>query len=167
MTAGRRQRKPGWLSAFLLISASLMVSAGMSSPGRTATTERIVTDWHTGLAISGFDPVAYFVDAAAKPGRREIELRLAGTTWLFRNDGNRAAFASDPDVYMPRFGGYDPTAMARGVALPGHPDLWAIAKRRLYLFYTAAARDAFIADPDAVAEAAEEKWPDVQRVLVP
>ena len=33
---------------------------------------------------------------------------MRGAIWRFRNEGNRAAFAADPEVYMPRFGGYDP-----------------------------------------------------------
>ena len=67
--------------------------------------------------------------------------------WRFRNEGNRAAFVADPEVYMPRFGGYDPVAVARGASAPGHPELWLIAEERLYLFYSAAARDAFAGDP--------------------
>ena len=43
---------------------------------------------------------------------------------------------ADPDVYMPRFGGYDPVGVARGVAVPGDPRLWLIADERLYLFYS-------------------------------
>ena len=35
--------------------------------------------------------------------------------------GNRAAFAANPDIYMPRFGGYDPLGVARGVAVAGNP----------------------------------------------
>ena len=36
--------------------------------------------------------------------------------WRFRNEGNRAAFAEHPEVYLPRFGGYDPVTIARGVS---------------------------------------------------
>ena len=61
-----------------------------------ATTERVVVNRHTGLAIDGFDPVAYFVDGAPKHGRAELELRSGGATWRFRNEGNRAAFAARP-----------------------------------------------------------------------
>jgi hypothetical protein len=54
--------------------------------------------------------------ARAASGRPEFERMPEGTTWRFRNEGNRAAFAADPDVFLPRFGGYDPVALARGVA---------------------------------------------------
>lgn len=134
---------------------------------RAATTERIVLDWRTGLAIHGFDPVAYFTDRQPLLGRPELEFPFAGGVWRFRNPGNRAAFAARPDVYLPRFGGYDPLAVARGVATPGHPLLWIIANSRLYLFQTPETRDAFAADPDKAIEAADAKWPDVWRELVP
>ena len=58
-----------------VVSGVVSFTAG---PVRAATTERIVADPHTGLAISGFDPVAYFTNAAAVPGRPEFELRLKG-----------------------------------------------------------------------------------------
>ena len=129
------------------------------------TTERIVADSRSGLAISGFDPVAYFTDAAAKTGKPDYEYSFGGVIWRFRNEGNRAAFAGRPDVYMPQFGGHDPVGVARGVARAGHPELWVIAGKRLYLFYSEEAREAFRTDPDQVAGAAEEKWPAVVSTL--
>ena len=75
MTAQRRQQRPdvrfARLSAAyfrLRVRAGRVGSAGVDA----ATTERIVTDRHTGLAISGFDPVAYFTDAVPRKGRRGI-----------------------------------------------------------------------------------------------
>ena len=87
--------------------------------------------------------------------------------WRFRNEGNRAAFIADPAIFMPQFGGYDPVAIARGGSAPGHPELWIIAEDRLYLFYSAAARDAFVADPGPAIDAAERVWPAVLRRLAP
>ena len=108
---------------------------------------------NTGLAISGFDPVAYFTDGKPKFGRPELELRVDGVVWRFRNEGNRAAFADHPEVYTPRFGGYDPVAIARGKSVPGHPLFWAVTGERLYLFYSAEARAAFLADPGRIIDA--------------
>ena len=127
-----------------------------------------MADHHTGLAIGGFDPVAYFVDAKPMLGRAELELRFAGAIWRFRNEGNRAAFAADPEVYMPRFGGYDPVAVARGASAPGHPELWLIDRQRLYLFYSAGRpRRPSSDDRERAIDAAERRWPEVLRTLVP
>ncbi|MGI8527688.1 MAG: YHS domain-containing (seleno)protein [Pseudolabrys sp.] len=125
----------------------------------------VSVDPQNGVAISGYDPVAYFTDASAQAGRPELELSRDGTIWRFRNEGNRAAFAERPDVYSPRFGGYDPVAIARGASVPGHPLFWLVSGQRLYLFYSTQARAAFAADPDRIIEAAERKWPAVQRTL--
>ena len=87
----------------------------VASPDRSSPTRR------PGLAINGFDPVAYFTEATARQGRVDTEYRLSGATWRFRNEGNRAAFADNPEVYMPQFGGYDPVAIARGTSVAGTP----------------------------------------------
>ena len=79
---------------------------------------------------------------------------MDGAVWRFRNEGNRAAFADHPEVYMPRFGGYDPVAIARGASVPGHPLFWAVTGERLYLFYSAEARATFLADPGRIIDAA-------------
>jgi len=150
-----------------IISFTLLAGAALAGPLAAATSEHLVIDRHTGLAISGFDPVAFFVDADAIQGKGTFEYAFAGAVWRFRNEGNRAAFAADPGVYMPRFGGYDPVGVARGVGVPGDPRLWLIADGRLYLFYTPAARAAFGDNPKGVVEAAERNWPAVQLTLSP
>jgi hypothetical protein len=123
----------------------------------------LVVDTLTGLAISGFDPVAYFTDAKPVIGRADLELRRDGAIWRFLSEGNRAAFAEHPEVYTPRFGGYDPAAIAEGKWVSGHPLFWAVAGQRLYLFYSGAARAAFLADPGRIIERATRKWPEVAR----
>jgi hypothetical protein len=132
-----------------------------------ATTERLVVDRHTGLALYGFDPVAYFTDAEPRVGRPEFELSFAGAVWRFRNEGNRAAFRDRPDVYMPGFGGYDVLAVGRGAAVPASPRYWLIVDRRLYLFESPAARDAFAVDPGKALATAQGSWPEVLKTLVP
>lgn len=126
-----------------------------------------MVDRHTGLALYGFDPVAYFTDAEPLAGRPEFELSFAGAVWRFRNEGNRAAFRDHPEVYMPSFGGYDALAVARGVGVPGSPHCWVIVSQRLYLFESPAARDAFAADPGKALAAAQAKWPELLKTLVP
>jgi hypothetical protein len=183
MTAPRRQRKLSlpspWLSSPSLpslpfLGRGIVLAAAIAAGGwvsnsalQAATTQQIVVDHRTGLAINGFDPVAYFVDGTAQPGKEHYEQVYAGAVWRFRNEGNQAAFIADPDVYVPRFGGYDPVAVARGVAVPGDPRLWLIFDERLYLFYTLEARDTFKADIEALVAAADRRWPAVQLTLSP
>jgi hypothetical protein len=168
MTAARRRWKSPVGPAALGLALALGLLACLSrGPAGAATTERLVVDRHTGLAIYGFDPVAYFTDSEPLAGRPEFELSFAGAIWRFRNEGNRAAFVERPDVYTPRFGGYDVLAVARGAAVPGNPLYWAVARQRLYLFESPATRDAFARDQGVVLAAAEAKWPGLLKTLVP
>jgi hypothetical protein len=166
MTAARlqRNRSDAPIAAFACLLLALPVGLTAS---RAATTERIVVDWHTGLAIDGYDPVAFYTDHKPVPGSPDLELAYAGAVWRFCNIGNRAAFAAHPDVYMPQFGGYDPTGAARGVAVAGNPSVWLIADGRLFLFYDRRRLDAFAADAHEIFAAAERKWPDILQTLNP
>ncbi len=112
-----------------------------------------------------FDPVAYFTESKAEFGRPELELNLDGVVWRFANEGNRGAFAAHPEVYAPRFGGYDPVAISGDRSVQGHPLIWVVVGQRLYLFYSEKARAAFLADPGRIIDTAERKWPGVARAI--
>jgi YHS domain-containing protein len=132
---------------------------------RAATPLRMVADPQSGIALYGFDPVAYFTEGQPALGAADFEYRYAGVSWRFRNEGNRAAFATNPEIYAPRFGGYDPLGVARGVAMPGHPQLWVRRDDRIYLFHREETRAAFIADPATALAAADGRWPQVANEL--
>jgi hypothetical protein len=169
MTGARRQQKAKVrrvVPAMAAVAALLAATGGLM-PAGAATTGLIVTDTLTGIALSGFDPVAYFTDRIPRLGEGGHELTHGGVVWRFRNDGNRAAFARDPAVYAPRFGGYDPLGLARGVAVPGHPLIWLIVRDRLYLFSTVESRNRFAGEAEHSIAAAERRWPEVERTLVP
>jgi len=130
-----------------------------------ATTERVVVNRFSGLAIEGFDPVAYFVDGRPVRGLPDFEASRDGAVWRFHNEGNRASFRAHPEVYGPRFGGYDPIEVIRGVTLAGNPLFWLISGERLYLFGQEANRDAFAADPDRFLPQANQRWLELKRDL--
>jgi YHS domain-containing protein len=167
MALARRAGKVRIVRGLKYLALTIGVAAGLAAAHAAATTERIVTDRHTGLAIGGYDPVAYFVDRAPVAGRPDFEFPYEGVVWRFRNEGNRSAFADHPETYFPRYGGHDPIALARGVALAGNPLIWLVAGERIYLFYDAQSRAAFAADPNKAMNAADERWPEVVRALTP
>jgi hypothetical protein len=132
---------------------------------RASTTERVVVNRFTGLAIEGFDPVAYFTDGRPELGVADFEASEAGAVWRFRNEGDRASFVADPDIYGPQYGGYDPTDLARGVTVAGNPRFWLISGQRLYLFGREQTRDSFAADPSRVLQSANLRWPQLEQTL--
>lgn len=129
-----------------------------------AAGERIVTHRTAGIALDGFDPVAFFDRSRPVPGQPEHELQHAGATWRFATAANLGAFRAAPDIYMPQFGGYDPLAVANGRAVAGLPQHFVVRDGRLFIFASSDGKDRFLASPDLLA-AAIDKWPDVERQL--
>jgi hypothetical protein len=148
-----------------LLSASLGERGGSEFAARAATTERVVANRYSGLAIEGYDPVAYFVDARPMIGLPEFEASEAGVAWRFRNEGNRASFVAHPEIYGPQFGGYDPVDLARGVTVAGNPRFWIVSDERLYLFGREENRDAFAADSERLLRGANARWPALEQGL--
>ena len=150
-----------------LLAGLLWIGLGGISPemAKAATTERVVINRFSGLAIEGYDPVAYFVDARPTIGLPDFEASEAGAVWRFHNEGNRASFAAHPDIYGPQFGGYDPVDVARGVTYAGNPRFWLVSGERLYLFGREQNRDAFAAGPEHVLREATERWPALELEL--
>jgi hypothetical protein len=164
MTAQRRENKEAYASRVLpvlaVVGLTVLCATGQRvQEAHAAFTERVVVNRQTGLAINGFDPVAYFTDGTAMPGQPDIEVAAEGAIWRFRNEANKAFFVANPEIYGPQFGGYDPTGVARGVAAAGRPELWLISRQRLYLFNTEDNRTAFAADPSRFTGEADSRWP--------
>lgn len=150
-----------------LAAALLVLSvAGAGTLSASVSGELVVADRRMGVALYGFDPVAYFLEARAQMGSESFELSFQNFVWRFRSEANRAAFRARPDAYVPRFGGYDPVALTRGVPVAGDPTIFALHEGRLYLFQKAEHRAAFLAAPAAVIEVARANWPGARRLLV-
>jgi hypothetical protein len=164
------QFRPGTaLIALVLLTGLLLAAmgglAGSGSAARASTTERVVANRYSGLAIEGYDPVAYFIDARPRVGLPEFEAASAGVVWRFLNEGNQASFIAHPDIYAPQFGGYDPVDVARGITVAGNPLFWLVAGQRLYLFSREEQRDAFAANPSPFLNEATLRWPALEDKL--
>ncbi len=157
------QRKSSW--PFYGTLLAVFVCLALTGPVRAATTELYVSD-RNGIAFYGFDPVAFFIDGAARQGAAAFEFSHDGVIFRFRNEGNRAAFAKHPEIYLPRFGGYDPLAIGRGSPAPGLPQFFVIRGKQLFFFANKESRAGFLANPEEVLAAAEFSWPRVKRGLV-
>jgi hypothetical protein len=148
----------------LLWGGTLRAGADELPPVIGATQVFVGDEW-SGLGLSGFDPVSYFLSPIPQPGREGVELIWRGLAWRFASAANREAFEADPEVYAPRIGGYDASAAAEGRLVEAGPMLFAVHNGRLYLFRNERSRARFLADP-LLAEKAEARWPDLRRDLV-
>ena len=94
----------------------------------------------SGVAIGGYDPVAYF-SGEAREGDAEITATHDGTTYRFASEANRDAFNEDPEKYTPEYGGFCATAMSEGKIFEVDPTNFKVDGDRLFLFYKGEAGD--------------------------
>jgi hypothetical protein len=146
-------------AAFCFIGA---VPAVHASPLDRDPASHLVGDAQSGLALFGYDPVAYHIDGRAREGRPEFALVQKQFEWRFTSMANKEAFMADPSAYIPAFGGHDGKAVSEGHMTSGDPVHFVIASGELMLFRNAEARDQFTADPDLRKHAAL-RWPEVAR----
>jgi hypothetical protein len=59
-----------------------------------------------GIAIKGYDPVAYFTQGKPVQGKKEFSHQWNSATWLFGNKMHLELFKGDPARYAPQYGGY-------------------------------------------------------------
>lgn len=88
-----------------------------------------------GLALEGYDPVAYFDDLKATAGSTAITSTYRGITYRFATEPHRQAFNDNPEKYLPAYGGWCATAMAKGEKVEVDPKSFKVTNGRLFLFY--------------------------------
>jgi YHS domain-containing protein len=133
-------------------------------PALPSIGERTIVHDAAGVAIHGFDPVAYFDEGRPVGGQARFEWVHAGVVWRFASAANLDAFRADPDTYIPAFGGYDPVAAAGGRVVDTDPQLFLLRAGRLFFFRTREARRRFEQEPDLL-RLAETAWPRLSRQL--
>lgn len=147
------------LPLFGLASATLAPAAAQS------VVTYVQTDPLTGIAIGGMDPISYFTEPAPLPGRPDYEFVWMGAPFLFATEANLEIFRRNPDVYVPRYGGHGAMSMSRGFVSDADPLIYTVFKQRLFLFYSASNREAFLLAPDAAAIRGEEHWRTLSKTL--
>lgn len=91
-----------------------------------------------GVAIEGYDPVAYFTASKAVEGKDDFTAKHQGVTYLFSSAKNRDLFNADPGKYKPQYGGWCAYAMGEsGEKVEVDPETFKVLNGKLYLFYNA------------------------------
>jgi len=112
-----------------------------------------------GVAIDGYDPVAYFTDSKPVAGKKEFEHTYQGATWRFASAEHRDLFAADPEKYAPQYGGYRAYAVAQGKLAGIDPEAWTIVEGKLYLNYSKKIRAQWEKDIPGFITKGDENWP--------
>ena len=160
-----RTRRNFLAGAGALATLAAVVSAGASSDWfGLAPKEYAASPVFTegGLAIRGFDPVAYFTEGRPVAGTAEFEADWKGATWRFASAEHRDAFKADPDRYAPQYGGFCAWAVAaKGRLYSTQPSNWTIVDDRLYLNYNDAIQQRWEADIPGFIDRGDERWPEI------
>ena len=89
-----------------------------------------------GIAIEGYDPVAYLANQKAVKGDEAITYTYKGVKYAFASSANREKFKANPAIYEPMYGGWCAYAMGNtGEKVEIDPETFKIINGRVYLFY--------------------------------
>ena len=115
-----------------------------------------------GLAINGYDPVAFFRQSKAVKGATVYSLEWRDATWRFSSKENLDSFAQSPELYAPQYGGYCAFGMAEGHKAPTEPGTWSIVNGKLYFNYNIKVKQLWVKDTTAYIAKGDVNWPDIK-----
>jgi YHS domain-containing protein len=144
----------------------LLLGACAAIPGKISVTEPVpALNAPTGVALEGYDSVAYFTDGKPIKGDDAYAHQWHGVQWKFSSPEHQAAFAAEPERYAPQYGGYCAFAVSRGTTADGDPHQWAIVGDKLYVNNNAFAMQLWNQDRSGNIEAADVNWPLIPKQI--
>lgn len=133
---------------------SLLTVASLTAAGHT-----LVNVDKEGVAIQGYDPVAFFTVHAPLKGKPEFSSQYHGARYRFHSAKNQAAFQADPARYEPQFGGYCAFGVSKGKLVEIDPEAFQIVDGHVILQYSKGVRDEFNRDAAGNLNKANANWP--------
>jgi YHS domain-containing protein len=135
--------------------------------GSAFADDSVNTGYFGGVAIMGYDPVAYFTEGKPVKGSEEFTYDWLGTPWHFANKNHQQMFMSEPEKYAPQYGGYcAPEVATTGTATINiDPEAFKIIDGKLYLVYDAGSAAFFADNAKELIPTADKNWPKVQAKL--
>jgi YHS domain-containing protein len=120
---------------YLIIFSMLVLTSTLAAQSGATATIILNTD-ASGLAIEGYDPVAYILQQKAVEGNKSLSLKRGSTTYYFSTSNNRDLFKQNPGKYEPAYGGWCAYAMGNsGEKVEVDPETFKIIDGKTYLFY--------------------------------
>jgi len=138
----------------LLIVLAFLVLVAAAAPAK----ELVNTD-DQGLALEGYDPVAFHAQQAAVMGDGGITSMFRGATYRFASDEHKELFDAAPEKYVPAYGGFCAMGVAMGQLYPVEIDTWQIVEGRLMLNKSREVREMFDANREGNIARADANWP--------
>lgn len=145
--------------AMAAIVCSLLVIAAVAVTGLAESGQFYEKD---GVAIDGFDPVAYFDDHKAVKGLPALSHVYKGSTFLFASPRHLALFVQTPERFAPQFGGFCAYGVAEGVKAAVAGEIWEVVEGKLYLNHDSQVQVKWNARRPALLRSAEANWPQVE-----
>lgn len=142
------------------MAAAIFLALGTVLPGSAHADEPYVYSIE-GVALGGYDVVAYFTKGAPQLGTPEYAIKWHGAVWHFASAEALLEFEMNPEAYAPQFGGYCAYGVAQGAISPIEPDQFSIRDGKLYLMRSQTVMDLWRADESGWAALAQTQWPDV------
>jgi YHS domain-containing protein len=118
-----------------------------------------------GVALQGYDPVAFFTDNQPVKGNQQFQSQYHGATYYFASAEHKATFDKDPAKYEPQFGGFCAYGASRGKTVPVKIDAWQIVNGRLLMQYDLDVKSKFNSDPQGNLSKADKNWPGLVEKL--
>ncbi len=112
-----------------------------------------------GVAIQGYDPVAFFTDSRPVKGDSQFQSDYNGAKYYFASADHKAAFDKEPAKYEPQFGGYCAYGVSHGSRAPIKIEAWQIVNGRLLMQYDLGVKDDFNKDQQGTLKKADQNWP--------
>lgn len=150
--------------AFALSAVSAAVAAPLAAQSSMADHDmkaHVVNTNGDGVAIHGYDPVAYFVVGQPTKGEASLSAEFQGATYHFSNVANRALFTGNPEKYAPQYGGYCAMGLVGGRKFDVDPMAWRVEDGKLYLNKDPGVQKMWLRDVPGNIVKADEKWPTI------
>ena len=138
--------------------ACILTFVVMATP-LLAQTKALLNLDRNGLALQGYDPVAFFTQNKPVKGKPEFKTAYQGATYYFASAENKALFDKEPAKYEPAFGGYCAFGVSRNKLVEIDPDAFQVVDGRLLLQYSKSVRDNFNKDTQGNLAKANANWP--------
>jgi YHS domain-containing protein len=141
-----------------IILSLILASLALPVFAQTSTKTLVNVDG-TGVAIQGYDPVAFFTDNKPVKGDQKFLIKHDGAIYFFAIKEHKDLFKENPAKYEPEFGGYCAYGVSKNKLVAIDVDAFQIVDGKLLLQYSKGTRDDFNEDTKGNLAKADANWP--------